>query len=150
MLAHPDPTTLDPDRPFTDLGIDSLTALELRNTLTQHTGLTLPATLVFDHPTPNAIAHHLLTQLTQSGKNGSPPAETLDAKIQRLVASIPVKRLRAEGVLDLLLGMVDRGVRTIQEQTKISVQDMDLDGLVNLVLDVNLTSDEDNEGFLTS
>ncbi|WP_244605172.1 type I polyketide synthase, partial [Mycobacterium attenuatum] len=42
VLAHPDPTTIDADRPFKDLGIDSLTALELRNNLAQHTGLTLP------------------------------------------------------------------------------------------------------------
>ncbi|ORA01350.1 hypothetical protein BST12_30235, partial [Mycobacterium angelicum] len=46
VLAHPDPDTLDPDQPFTNLGIDSLTALQLRNTLAQHTGLPLPATLV--------------------------------------------------------------------------------------------------------
>ncbi|ORA06881.1 hypothetical protein BST12_29200, partial [Mycobacterium angelicum] len=39
VLAHPDPASLDPDRPFKDLGIDSLTALELRNALAQHTGL---------------------------------------------------------------------------------------------------------------
>ncbi|WP_208618945.1 beta-ketoacyl reductase, partial [Mycobacterium persicum] len=60
VLAHPDPAALDPDRPFKDLGIDSLTALELRNSLTQHTGLTLPATVVFDHPSPNALAQHLI------------------------------------------------------------------------------------------
>ncbi|ORB98624.1 hypothetical protein B1T48_28905, partial [Mycobacterium persicum] len=60
VLAHPDPAALDPDRPFKDLGIDSLTALELRNSLTQHTGLTLPITVVFDHPSPNALAQHLI------------------------------------------------------------------------------------------
>ena len=70
VLAHPDPTTLDPDRPFTNLGIDSLTALELRNTLATQTGLTLPATLIFDHPTPTAIATYV------SGLLGSKPAPT--------------------------------------------------------------------------
>ncbi|MCV7077673.1 acyl carrier protein, partial [Mycobacterium szulgai] len=52
VLAHPDPDTLDPDQPFKHLGIDSLTALQLRNTLARHTGLPLPSTLVFDHPPP--------------------------------------------------------------------------------------------------
>ena len=59
VLAHPDPATLDAERPFKDLGIDSLTALELRNSLSAQTGVSLPATLVFDHPSPAAIAEHL-------------------------------------------------------------------------------------------
>ncbi|BBC67171.1 hypothetical protein MMRN_40670 [Mycobacterium marinum] len=64
VLAHPDPAMLDPDLSFKDLGIDSLSALELRNTLTRDTGLTLPATLVFDHPTPTTVAEHLLDLLS--------------------------------------------------------------------------------------
>ncbi|OSC34959.1 hypothetical protein B8W66_23505, partial [Mycobacterium decipiens] len=64
VLAHPDSAALDADLPFKDLGIDSLSALELRNSLARHTGLTLPATLVFDHPTPTAIAHHLVSRLS--------------------------------------------------------------------------------------
>ncbi|WP_139836980.1 SDR family NAD(P)-dependent oxidoreductase, partial [Mycobacterium szulgai] len=59
VLAHPDASALDPDQPFKDLGIDSLSALELRNTMAQHAGLTLPATLIFDHPTPTALTHYL-------------------------------------------------------------------------------------------
>ncbi|WP_066914282.1 SDR family NAD(P)-dependent oxidoreductase [Mycobacterium interjectum] len=66
VLAHPDPAALDPDLPFKDLGIDSLTALELRNTLNQHTGLVLPATVALDHPSPAALAAHLADLLTDT------------------------------------------------------------------------------------
>src|SRR5246127_5129253 len=66
VLAHPDPAALDTDLTFKDLGIDSLTALELRNALTHSTGLTLPATVIFDQPPPAALAQHLLGLLTDT------------------------------------------------------------------------------------
>jgi polyketide synthase 12 len=75
VLAHPDPAALDPDLPFKDLGIDSLTALELRNTLNQHTGLTLPATLALDHPSPTALATYLADLLTDTAAPAVPAAE---------------------------------------------------------------------------
>ncbi|MBV7700977.1 SDR family NAD(P)-dependent oxidoreductase [Streptomyces sp. TRM70350] len=102
VLGHTRVSAVDTARGFLDLGFDSLTAVELRNRLTEATGARLSATVVFDHPTPAALARHLLTELAplvQAAQTAAPTAQDPEAELRDAIAAIPLDRLRQAGLL---------------------------------------------------
>ncbi|MFI0820602.1 type I polyketide synthase, partial [Streptomyces sp. NPDC021098] len=73
------PDVLDPERPFLDLGFDSLATVDLHARLTAATGLRLPVTLAFDHPTPADLARRLRTELLGADEESDAPSDDSDA-----------------------------------------------------------------------
>ncbi|HEY2334048.1 MAG TPA: SDR family NAD(P)-dependent oxidoreductase, partial [Solirubrobacterales bacterium] len=67
VLGHGSSSAVEPDKAFQELGFDSLAAVELRNRLNASTGLQLSPTVVFDYPSPRALAAHLLDEATAGG-----------------------------------------------------------------------------------
>ncbi|UMB67478.1 type I polyketide synthase [Mycobacterium paraterrae] len=132
VLGNSSPESIDPDKAFQELGFDSLTAVEMRNRLKAATGLPLSPTLIFDYPNSAALAGYFRQELVGASADEAPKAAPGEAEIQRVLASIPVKRLRQAGVLDLLLGLANEtnGADAEQDKEK-DLATMDLDDLVN-------------------
>ncbi|WP_371503492.1 type I polyketide synthase [Kitasatospora sp. NBC_00374] len=85
VLGYPGPEEVDPAQAFRDLGLDSLTAVNMRNRLSEVTGLVLPASVVYDQPTPAALAAHIRRELAPDGAD---PGATVLAGIDRLEAAM--------------------------------------------------------------
>jgi polyketide synthase 12 len=85
VLGHASVAAIGADRTFKDLGFDSLAAVELRNRLTALTGLSLPATLVFDYPTVAALAEHVLAEVHGSPAATRPPSTSSDTGTDPIV-----------------------------------------------------------------
>ncbi|MEV0374916.1 SDR family NAD(P)-dependent oxidoreductase, partial [Streptomyces sp. NPDC050636] len=90
VLGHTSADAIEPTRAFSDLGFDSLTAVELRNRLNTATGLRLPATLVFDYPNPVALAGHLRARLLGDSEQlvNLPPVRTAEAVSDEPIAIV--------------------------------------------------------------
>ncbi|MBC2874315.1 MULTISPECIES: type I polyketide synthase [Streptomyces] len=106
VLGYGSPDEVDTGRGFLEAGFDSLRAVELRNRLAAATGLRLPATLTFDHPSPDALARHLRSRL-ETDEQAAPAAgfaelDGLEAAVRALPAGDPGRAGIAARLRDLL------------------------------------------------
>ncbi|WP_344149056.1 type I polyketide synthase [Streptomonospora arabica] len=123
-LGHDSPEAVDGARPFTDLGLDSVMAVDLRNRLSAATGLRLPAALAFEHPTVSAVAAHLRGALGagdtpgDTSGTGAAPGAAQVAELERLLATLDPAEVRASGLAERLraLARAARGGRAPQEE----------------------------------
>jgi NADPH:quinone reductase-like Zn-dependent oxidoreductase len=90
VLGHADPSTVDAERPFKEIGFDSLTAVELRNRVNGITGLKLAPTLVFDYPTPIVLAEHLRTALVSDDAAAPVPVLADLSRVAEALAGVAV------------------------------------------------------------
>ena len=112
VLEYSDPAAIDVHRAFRDLGFDSLTAVELRTELAAATGLRLPTTLLFDHPTPIAVAAYLDGELSGLGEPVAPvaaggPATDEPIAIVAMGCRLPGGADSPEALWDLVSGGLD-------------------------------------------
>ncbi|MEU5076494.1 acyltransferase domain-containing protein, partial [Streptomyces asoensis] len=136
VLGHSAPGKVDPDRAFQEVGFDSVLAVELRNRLTGLVGIRLPATIIFDHPTPRGLMRRLLAELCPDAVGELAGRED---EIRRVLVSTPLSRFQELGLMEKLLQLVaspgGEGATAPdtagpEQDARLLIEEMDADDLV--------------------
>ncbi|BAX92484.1 type I polyketide synthase [Mycobacterium shigaense] len=138
VLGHSSSRDIDAERAFQDIGFESLTGVELRNRLKTATGLALSRTLIFDFPTPSALAAALRRKLLHDDHE-APDEDRVWAALRR----IPLRELRRTGLLDKLMALAgDSEIpRADSEATDDLIDSLSTDALIAMALESNRADD---------
>jgi acyl carrier protein len=143
VLGQSNAEAFGADKAFRELGVDSLTGIEIRNQLASVTGLSLPTSLMFDYPTPADLARQLLSELFGES------AEVAETDIRSVLGSFSLAQLRQSGVLETLLQMTRRitsDTDTPSRESALSVNAMAPEDLVETALRAKFKRSMDGKG----
>ncbi|MFC0111199.1 type I polyketide synthase [Kibdelosporangium aridum] len=133
VLGLPGATAVEPARQFRDLGMDSVTSVELRDRLATVSGVRLPATVVFDYPTPDDLVANLAAEIT-----GDSDETDEDTQLRKALAKLSPAALREAGLESTLLRLAGMPAADAEEESgEEDLDSMDLDNLVRIALDGN-------------